>query len=252
MCVPQKLASKIRPPRTASTWPTAISSGGPRERVSAGLAARRRDEAALAQHPHHLRDVRLGDALRAGELGNRDASVGPVASDAEQAPKPVLFLSGELHRRPPGSISVPDRFAVTSSPAAASRRPTSCSCSTAGRRAPGPPRRRFRERASSLLLMSSFSTSPIPQPGAVSVKRTSALLPPSGPRRDLALVDEAEVHDVDGDLRVVAGAELVPRELVRRLSGRGLGVERTRSPRRSRRRPCRRRAPCSRTGVRTV
>ena len=75
--------------------------GRPRQRVSAGLPARRRHEAAAAQDAHHLGDVGLGDALGARELGNGDAPAGAFAAHAEEAAQSVLFLRRQFHERVP-------------------------------------------------------------------------------------------------------------------------------------------------------
>ena len=56
---------------------------------------------------------------------------------------------------------------------------------------------------------SSLSTSPIPQPGAVMDILISTRWPPSGERPRVAGVDQPEIDDVDGDLRVEDGLELL-------------------------------------------
>src|SRR4029453_5205477 len=67
------------------------------QRVAAGLAARRSDEPALAEDPHHFRDVRLGDAFGAGKLGNGETARRAFATDAKETSETVLFLRWELH-----------------------------------------------------------------------------------------------------------------------------------------------------------
>ena len=100
---------------------------------------------------------------------------------------------------------------LTSAPAGDARRPTSWSGPTAGRAGPArrPPSPRGWSAPCARCRPSGMS--PIPQPGAVSVKRTSTFWPPSSTGGFTPRVwDEAELDDVHRDLGVVAGAELVP------------------------------------------
>ena len=60
----------------------------------------------------------------------------------------------------------------------------------------------------------------MPQPGAVSVILTATSRVPSAFGVIVAVVDEAEVHDVDRDLGVEAGAQLVPDDAVDVVVGR--------------------------------
>ena len=57
---------------------------------------------------------------------------------------------------------------------------------------------------------SSTKISPMPQPGAVSVITMVTFLSPSGWRSTLRIVYQTKIHDIDRNLRVKAGAHLVP------------------------------------------
>ena len=61
-----------------------------------------------------------------------------------------------------------------------------------------------------LLCASCAIAGPIPQPGAVSVIFTSTFVPPSGFSIKLAIVNQAEVDDVDRNFRVETLAQLIP------------------------------------------
>jgi hypothetical protein len=57
---------------------------------------------------------------------------------------------------------------------------------------------------------SAASAGPIPHPGAVNVICTSTFFPPSGAGRNREVVDQPEIHDVYGNLRIVTVAQLFP------------------------------------------
>jgi predicted AlkP superfamily phosphohydrolase/phosphomutase len=142
---------------------------GPGQRVAARLPARAAHEAPAPQQAHDLGHVGSGDALQPAQLGDVEARSLWTAGHLQQAAQPVFLLGAELHSRP--------RYMSPSCSRAASdirlwsqggSKATSTSASfTSG-------------RVMSFERMSFRSTSPMPQPGAVSEKRTDTFCPPSG------------------------------------------------------------------------
>src|SRR6185369_14948278 len=138
--------------------------GGAGEGVAALLAPRAEDETAPAQEAHHLGHGRAGDALLLAQRGDGEAVARVLASQPQQAAQSVFFLSRQLHMSPSCRRAASDIFVW-------SHGGSSCTCTSTSLTPAS---------VLSLPSMSWRSTSPIPHPGAVRVKRTATFLPSSG------------------------------------------------------------------------
>jgi hypothetical protein len=170
--------------------------GRARQRVAALFAALGLHETALAEHAQDLGGIGRGDAFGLAHFGNREASALARVADADQAAQAVFFVGAQLHR---GSLAMGMRSSMPSISLAAS---DIRSFDQGGSKVrsiltpvtPGTAR-----------MARSTSAGKLPatgQLGAVRVMRM-ADLPDGGGIIHGDIVDEAELVDVDGHLRIV-------------------------------------------------